>query len=401
MISPSFPWPLNTGAKIRIYQSLRNLARLGHKITFLTMAQEAYSPKVHKELDSMCEKFLIVSSPQRSKVSAALRAIIHNESYRIAKFKNPVFTQKIAHEVFNKYDVLWVNFLETLAYLPARVYEGKKPILVLDQHNADELFWMTYTQQGTFWVRLFARHNLARLRRFQSKVIRQVNIVLSVSKEDADYTRATLPDSSIEVWVAPNGVDTEKIYPAENQERRNKIIFCGSMDVMMNIDAVEWFTHNVFKKVREEVLDAEFWIVGRNPGPGVQKLSSLPGVYVTGSVPDVRPFYAKAKVAVAPLRLGGGTKLKVLEAMALGVPVVATPIGSQGIKAVPGKHLFVEESIENFAQKVVSLLQNEEIAKKIAKEARRLVEEHYSWSGVWGQIASRLEQYKEAREKQR
>ncbi|MCD6194553.1 MAG: glycosyltransferase [Candidatus Aminicenantes bacterium] len=401
MISPSFPWPLNTGGKIRIYQILRHLIRLGHKVTFLSLAQETYSSEVVEELETLCEKFLIIPSPRQSKVWAALRSIIFYEPYRLAKFENREFTEKIAHEFSHDYDLVWVNFLETLASLPSEHEVQKKPIIVLDQQNADELFWMTYAQHGPFWIRFFAKQNLKRVRRLQARVIHKVDIILSVSKEDADFTQASLADSSIEVWVAPNGVDTEKMYPAENQERRNKIIFCGSMDVMMNIEAVEWFTHNVFKKVREEVPDAEFWIVGRNPGPGVQKLSSVSGVYVTGSVPDVRPFYAEAKVAVAPLRLGGGTKLKVLEAMALGVPVVATPIGSQGIKAVPGKHLFVEESIENFAQKVVSLLQNEEIARKMAQEARRLVEEHYSWSGVWGQIALRLEQYKEAREKQR
>jgi glycosyltransferase involved in cell wall biosynthesis len=147
----------------------------------------------------------------------------------------------------------------------------------------------------------------------------------------------------------------------------------------------------MFPRVREAVPDAEFWIVGRNPNSKVKALASLPGVRVIGQVEDVRPYYAEAKVAVAPFRYGGGTKLKVLEAMALGVPVVATPVGCQGIEAVPGKHLFKEESEEAFTERVVNLLQDDSLLLQMAIEARQLVEDRYSWHSIMHNTIKHLE----------
>jgi glycosyltransferase involved in cell wall biosynthesis len=281
--------------------------------------------------------------------------------------------------------------METLIYLPSDAGWKKSPLVVLDQHNADERFWETYAREGSPWVRLFAKFNLWQLRRFQASVLNQVDVVLSVSKEDADFTQAQLTNPATQVWIVPNGVDTERLQPLGTTERRNRIIFCGAMDVFMNIDAVNWFARRMFPRVREAVPDAEFWIVGRNPNSKVKALASLPGVRVIGQVEDVRPYYAEAKVAVAPFRYGGGTKLKVLEAMALGVPVVATPVGCQGIEAVPGKHLFKEESEEAFTERVVNLLQDDSLRLQMAIEARQLVEDRYSWHSIMHNTIKHLE----------
>jgi len=281
--------------------------------------------------------------------------------------------------------------METCAYVPQFYARGGEPIVVLDQHIADERFWETYAREGSPWIRLFAKINMWQLRGVQASLLKRVDVILSASKEDADFTRTRLPNPATQVWVVPNGVDTENLRPSDTAERKNRIIFCGSMDVFMNIDAVDWFARRAFPRVREAVSSAEFWIVGRNPAPKVKALASLPGVRVTGQVEDVRPYYAEAKVAVAPFRYGGGTKLTVLEAMALGVPVGATPVGCQGIEIVPGKHLFKEENEETFAQRVVSLLRDESLRRRMTAEARRLVEERYSWHAIASDAIKRLE----------
>ncbi len=143
--------------------------------------------------------------------------------------------------------------------------------------------------------------------------------------------------------------------------------------------------------MREIVPNAKFWIVGRNHDDKVRALDLLPGVKVTGQVADVRPYYAKSKVAVAPFRYGGGTKLKMLEAMALGVPVVGTPIGCQGIKSISGKHLLVEEAEEEFALSVVNLLKGDVLWKSIVVAARRLMEQRYSWQKILERVIHQLE----------
>jgi len=390
MLSPSFPWPLNIGSKIRIYHVLRELAQAGHEVSLLTLAHERYGMADLEALKTHCKELCVVSVKNRSRPRAALKSLLSFKSYGVAKFESLQFREAVSEALRENYDILWVHFMETLAYMPKHCLWERKPVVVLDQHNADGRFWETFAREGSPWVRFFAKFNLWQLRRLEDSVLKQVDIILSVSKEDADFTRRRLSNPATQVWVVPNGVDTEKLRPPDIAERKNRIIFCGAMDVLMNIDAVNWFGYRVLPRVREVVPDAEFWIVGRDPTPRVKALGSLPGVRVTGQVEDVRPYYAEAKVAVAPFRYGGGTKLKVLEAMALGVPVVATPIGCQGIEA-PGKHLFKEESEAAFAERVINLLQDDSLRLQMAIEARRLVEERYRWQSIIGDTIKRLE----------
>jgi sugar transferase (PEP-CTERM/EpsH1 system associated) len=392
MLSPTLPCPLNIGSKIRIFHVLRELVLAGHEVSLFTLAHEPYGPEDLETLRTWCREIRVIPVKKRPHLRAALKVLISHRPYRVSKFENPEFRQAIAKVLQREYDILWVHFMETLVYLPQPHLWKKSPLVVLDQHNADERFWETYAREGSPWVRLFAKFNLWQLRRFQASVLNQVDVVLSVSKEDADFTQARLTNPATQVWIVPNGVDTERLQPLGTTERRNRIIFCGAMDVFMNIDAVNWFARRMFPRVREAVPDAEFWIVGRNPNSKVKALASLPGVRVIGQVEDVRPYYAEAKVAVAPFRYGGGTKIKVLEAMALGVPVVATPIGCQGIEVVPGKHLFNEESEEAFTERVVNLLRDDSLRLQMAIEARKLVEEHYSWHSIMGNTIKRLEQ---------
>jgi sugar transferase (PEP-CTERM/EpsH1 system associated) len=390
MLSPTLPWPLTIGSKIRIYYVLRELARAGLEVTLLALAHDPYGPGDLDPLRTYCSKLHVIPAKNRPRAQAAWRAFLSRKPYGVAKFDSPAFRKAVTEALQQEdYPILWVHFMETLVYLPSGW--KKSPLVVLDQHNADERFWETYAREGSPWVRLFAKFNLWQLRRFQASVLNQVDVVLSVSKEDADFTQARLTNPATQVWIVPNGVDTERLQPLGTTERRNRIIFCGAMDVFMNIDAVNWFARRMFPRVREAVPDAEFWIVGRNPNSKVKALASLPGVRVIGQVEDVRPYYAEAKVAVAPFRYGGGTKLKVLEAMALGVPVVATPVGCQGIEAVPGKHLFKEENEEAFTERVVNLLQDDSLRLQMAIEARKLVEDRYSWHSIMHNTIEHLE----------
>ncbi|MDW8103182.1 MAG: glycosyltransferase [Anaerolineae bacterium] len=391
MLSPLLPWPLDLGARIRIYHSVRVLGQMGHDVTLICINTERFEPSAIEVLRHYCRELKVVSASRRSRHWTALRALLSNKPYGVVKFWSPSFQQTVENSLKVHYDVLWVHFIETLAYLPGFA-KGRKCLIVLDQHNADERFWATFSRSGPPWVRLFAWQNIWNLRRFQRQVLRKVDVVLSVSEEDAVFTRARLPSPSTQVWVVPNGVDTEYLQTKNNEERRNRIIFCGAMDIFMNIDAVVCFAKKVFPMVRESIPDAEFWVVGRDPAPEVRALANLPGIYVTGRVEDVRPYYAQAKVAVAPFRYGGGTKLKVLEAMALGVPVVATSVGCQGIEAIPGKHLFVAERDEEFARQVNILLEDEVIWKRVTSDARRLVEQKYSWESILRGTIARLEQ---------
>jgi glycosyltransferase involved in cell wall biosynthesis len=265
--------------------------------------------------------------------------------------------------------------------------------VVLDQHNDMERFWAPNQSHGTILKRFWAQWNISRIREHREDVLPMCDVILSVSQEDASSTRKLAP-SDVPVWVVPNGVDVEHFEYERRKEQEstsNRILFVGSMDVEMNVDAVTWFVQAIFPEIRKSVPDATFVIVGRSPTSDVRAFGENEGVEVTGRVDDLRPYYERADVAIVPSRLGGGTKLKVPEAMAVGVPVVATSKGAQGLEIEDKKHLLIADSEEKFANAVVSLFENPDKASCLATAARERVEEKYSWTGIYDGVLDRIE----------
>jgi glycosyltransferase involved in cell wall biosynthesis len=186
-------------------------------------------------------------------------------------------------------------------------------------------------------------------------------------------------------------VDTELFAPRQpDGNKRNAILLCSGLAVYRNRAAALWFARRMFPQVRHEVPDAEFWIVGSNPNREIWRLAESPGIRVTGEVEDVRPYYAMTKVAVAPYRYGEGTKIKVVEAMACGTPVVSTSIGCQGLEVIDGKHLLIADNEADFSRRVIELLCDRQRAQALATLARGLVVEKYSWRGLISALEPKL-----------
>jgi sugar transferase (PEP-CTERM/EpsH1 system associated) len=181
--------------------------------------------------------------------------------------------------------------------------------------------------------------------------------------------------------VIPNGVDSEYFHP--NGDRSTNvpvIVFVGRMDYFPNIDGALYFVREILPLIRKAVPQAELRIVGSDPAAAILKLRELPGVTVTGHVPDVRPYLMHAAVSVAPLRIARGTQNKILESMAMGTPVVATPQAAKGVQAYPGQHLLVAEQPQAFADKVINLLEQSKSRSILSNAGRRQVEEVHAWA---------------------
>lgn len=390
VLSPTLPWPLNMGSKIRIYHVARKLAR-AHSVTLVSLAEKTLTEEQVKQLSSCCNE-LHVETLHVPRRTAVIRSFLSRYPYRVHKFQNDKLRDAVREMLEqHDYDIIWVNFLNMMSYLPP---DGiRNAFVVLDQHNADELWWQRYATTGPWHVRLFSRLNLWKLRSFQRRMLRQVDVVLSVAEEEATFMRTRVP-SSCQVWTAPNGVDVEFFHSPKGTEagsNPSRIMFCGSMDVTMNSDAASRFAKEIFPLIRESIPDVEFWIVGRNPGPQTRRLMDDPGISVTGTVEDVRPYYREANVVVAPFRYGAGTKLKILEAMAMKVPVVSTEVGCQGIDVIPGTHLLLESTSEGFAERVIEVLTNKSLHQMLSAAGRRLVEDKYGWLTISQNIIDRLE----------
>jgi len=207
---------------------------------------------------------------------------------------------------------------------------------------------------------------------------RKADVVLVTSERERDVLRQFLPEKQIE--VIPNGVDTATFVQRDPaREIPYRILFTGSMDYFPNIDAVLFFARKCWPLIQEQVPDATWQIVGRNPPAEIKRLAALAGITVTGTVPEVHPYLAASAVAIAPLHVGSGTRLKILEAFAMRKAVVSTSVGCEGLSVLPGKQLLVADHPEEFAQSVITLLNNPEMRTALGNAGRALVETKYSW----------------------
>jgi len=222
--------------------------------------------------------------------------------------------------------------------------------------------------------------------------------VLVTSAREALLLKSSLPN--ISVHVVPNGVDIENFRDAYNaHELDDCIVFTGSMEYYPNIDAVLHFARECWPLIRSKSPHVTWAIVGRNPPSSVLKLRKVPGITVTGSVPDVKPYLAAATVAIAPLRMGSGTRLKILEAFAMRKAVVSTSLACEGLNVIPGKHLIVADQPDVFAQQVVNLLQNSQARAALGKAGRELAQA-YSWELCGDALLSALQNLIEAKRPQ-
>jgi len=392
VLSPFFPWPLYGGNLIRIFGILKELSSRGHEI-FLLAGHLGPVPSAENPVNSLCREVEFYPPPGSSQHShplrSGLRALFSPYPYNASKFGSKQIRRVIQTVLANQhFDLILANFAFLADSVPRKGARGTP--VVLDEHESEGLLWRQYLRQGSIAMRAFALLNLIKLTWFQKRLASRIAAILCASDREKEFARSFIP-SNVGLWTVPNGIDADfyrSLLTAKKDS--NTIILCGGLSVLRNRLAALWFAHNVFPAVRKEVPHAEFWIVGSDPNQEVRDLEKTPGIHVTGTVEDVRPYYARAAVAVAPYRYGEGTKLKVLEAMASGVPVVTTPIGCQGIDVVHGEHVLIADSEKDFSDLVIALLDDAEKRAHLAGAARRQIEEKYTWKKIVGDLEPKL-----------
>jgi len=391
MLSPYLPWPLDGGPPIRIYHVLRELAKRGHEIVLLAGHEGPPLPASHPVV-SLCREVFTYKPPSSARpgshLLSALRSLFSPLPYVAAKFGARHLGDTIRHSADRyAFDLIWANFA-FMAYAVPRELFRAVPV-VLDEHESEGLLWRQYLRQGNPAMGAFAALNLIKLPAFQRRVMAQVAVVLSNSVREASFTSKHAPPG-VRVWPLPNGVDTERFAPAAESIKKNAIVLCSGLAVYRNRAAAQWFARRMFPAIRRQVPDAEFWIVGSHPTPEIKQLEACPGIHVTGAVEDVRPYYAMSKVAIAPYQYGEGTKIKVVEAMACGLPMVSTPTGCQGLEVIDGQHLVIAANEKDFSQGVVELLRDRDRARSLGAAARALAVEKYSWQRLISEVEPKL-----------
>jgi glycosyltransferase involved in cell wall biosynthesis len=284
----------------------------------------------------------------------------------------------------NRFDVAVCDFLSASLNFP----DGYTIPSVLFQHNVESSLWQRMAATERHPVkRLSFKIESAKMARYERVTVRKFHHVIAVSEHDRQQMLQM--DPSCEITVVPTGVDTKKFAVAPPSDiRPPRIVFTGSMDWEPNIDAMEYFCEQIWPRVRAAYADAIFQIVGRNPHPKVQKLAS-DSVHVTGTVPSVADYLREASVVIVPLRIGGGTRLKIFEAMAMGKALISTSIGAEGLDVQSGRDLLLADDATAFADAILLLLRDAGLRRKYEQAAVQLASQ-YDWARIAAQFADVL-----------
>jgi sugar transferase (PEP-CTERM/EpsH1 system associated) len=382
--------PVDKGGKIRTYQMLKELKR-DHQITYLTLDDGSAAVDAREKATEYCHDVISIPNHTSEKFSAAFYSELASNllsplPYAIKKYDSaPMLKQIVQLGASRRFDVIVCDFLAPAVNVP----EDSPCPTVLFQHNVEAMIWKRHYQVQTNPLkRAYLWTQWRKMRKFERESCRRFDTVVTVSREDREVIKREYEAEN--VYDVPTGVDVEFFRPSSDVDPlSNNLVFTGSMDWLPNEDAIRYFTEQIMPLIRQKISDVTLTVVGRNPYPGLVELSKRDdSIVVTGRVDDVRPFMEKAAVYVVPLRIGGGTRLKIFEAIAMEKAVVSTSVGAEGLPVRNDEELILADTPEAFAGAVVRLLQDPEIAHRLGQRGAARVREMFGWRRVAENFAS-------------
>lgn len=384
--------PLTRGGDLRTFHVLRHLHQR-HEVTFVGMVADAGQAAGAQQAHEYSSRSLWPCEPKASLqlarwkfLAGALANVVSDLPYAVARFHSPRLRSMVATQLEPqqpRFDLIVSDFLFPAASLPWHMKEMSQCPWVLFQHNVESMIWKRRAEGKTGLKGKYWGAQRDRMLRFEEQTSRRFDGVLAVSEEDARIFKEQMKLTNV-LGVVPTGVDLDYFQTLpKTAPATPTVAFMGSMDWYANVDGVKWFAGAVWPLVRKEVPDARFVVVGRKPPPDIEALAtSGRNIEVTGTVPDVRPYLRGADVVVVPLRIGGGTRLKIYEAMAAEVPVVSTHIGAEGLDVADERHLLMADSAEDTANAVVRVLRSPTLGAELARNALEEVARPCSWAGA-------------------
>ncbi|MDD5259288.1 MAG: glycosyltransferase [bacterium] len=383
-LSTKSPLPTNDGHSQRTYNLLLQAGRK-HKVFFLTYFLEKEEEERFSEIQKICSYAKGFPLPvQHSKIRLVLGLLKNlfslqpfvSQKYCTVEMAKAI--KKILNE--NKIDVVHIDMLPLMSYYP----EVKNYPVILVDHNVESLLLkrqIAYTRNP--FTKVFLWSQYLKLLRFERKQIARVSCCVAVSGQDRDELRKM--SASAKVEVVSNGVDVDYFAPGDIKEEKNTLIFVGGLNWFPNMDGITYFCEKIYPRIAKQCGEFETIIIGKQQN--VFKYSSL--VRQVGYVDDIRPYVRKSKVYIVPLRVGGGTRLKILDAMAMGKSIVSTSIGCEGLAVENNKNIMIQDDPELFASAVVELMKNEQKRIELGNNARQLVKDQYDWK-LLGEIMDKI-----------
>ena len=376
--------PVDKGGRIRTYNMLRALKR-DHRITYLTLDNGHAAPDAAERAMEYCHELITIPFQEAARRSPRFWMelagnLVSRLPYAVSKYRSPAMRRAVERVVATgDVDLLVCDFLFPSQNVP----DGLPCRTVLFQHNVEAMIWKRHAEvrRGRASHAYFAEQ-WRRMQRFEQAECRRFDQVVAVSPDDARLLEAEYGLHG--VTDVPTGVDVEYFRPDGAAEREPmSLVFTGSMDWMPNEDGIRWFVDEVLPRIHAVNPGVTVTVVGRNPPPAIQALAGRdPRVRVTGTVPDVRPYLQRAAVFVVPLRVGGGTRLKIFEALAMECALVTTTVGAEGLPVQAGTHALLADEPQAFATAVLHLLAEPDEAARLGRTGAEFVRAHFGWDRV-------------------
>lgn len=381
VVTARVPVPPDDGWKMRTSALIRALASRGNQVDLLSYSG---GDADDADLDALSGVLRTVRSVRRSKAYSPgdlLRGLVSSEPFPVHNYRQDDFAREIeAMAAQRDYDAVQVEDVVMAQY----VLNLPFPLKVLDMHNVESSLMARFARQERSPAKsLYARITASKLERYERDVTRFFDLVTVCSEQDkALLTRMGV---TAHMEVIPNGVWCDAYDSGQAAAEDGEIVFIGRMDYHANVSGAHFLVQEILPRLLKACPGVRLSIVGKNPGPAIHAMAG-PNVAVFGDVPDVAPYLARAAVVVVPLLVGGGTRLKILEAMAAGKAVVSTRIGAEGIEAVDGEEISLMDSPEDFAAEVARLLGDPAARMSMGAAAREMVEKRYDWDVVGGTL---------------
>jgi polysaccharide biosynthesis protein PslH len=373
-LSPRQCWPALSGAKLREYHLARALSGWA-ELTYVYFADAGDQPLTRNDLPFVAHIVAVPKPPAYSSWKL-VRGVAGRWPLSVLNYMSPQMTDALAR-LDTPYDLVHLDSIHMLRYEETL----GRPRVIYNWHNIESEAMRRYAEITPSTLRrAYANLTAGKLEGLEREILSSAFGHIVCSEREREQLHRIAPAARIQ--VIENGVDCANFAGLNRDLRRNRIVFVGKMDYPANIEAIVRFAHTVWPVVRSQMKDLTLSIVGSCPTATVESLANLPGIEVTGTVPDVRPYYRDALAAVVPLRTGGGTRLKILEAMAAGVPVISSTLGAEGLAVTPDNNILISDpdDPQSWVRNLTKLAQSEELRTQITARALQLVQSRYDWS---------------------
>jgi len=377
-VTNKVPYPVKDGGAIACMNLTRGFSLLGHQVTILAMNTLKHNitlVEIPESVKELAEFKLVNVAARISPVSALLNLVFSNKPYNATRFISDTFAQelkKILQE--NEFDVVQIEGLYVCPYIPV-IRANSKAKIIYRAHNIEHEIWSRTAIMAHGFEKYYLRNMSKRIKKFEIQTLNKYDLLVPITGRDEailDKLGNKKPSH-----VSQTGIDSSVLIPNSKNLKHPTLFHIGSLEWSPNQEGLIWFFENCWDAIRERYPDLQFYVAGRNAPPWFQKLLNLPNVVFKGEVADAYEFINSKSIMVVPLFSGSGMRIKIIEGMALGKPIVTTPVGTEGISTTSGENIIVVTNVEGFVQSISDLIENREYFDKISKNAIEYIHENF------------------------